>query len=194
MAPSDTRARRGLPPSFQISVPQQVASAPVRLSEYLDDDPPSPVALGPTPAPVPPPAEPDLRVVQLPRPETPVPSPVAGDAAPAAEPPLPSGRLEEFPQPPKKQSRKQVNMNPETLQMVDELVDQLCEQCVQGDVKASELFHALVSTLYEAREHLDVAQVKPRGKWGSPTARAFPVSLKNAFRSAIALAHAPAKR
>lgn len=85
-------------------------------------------------------------------------------------------------------------MNPETLQMVDELVDQLCEQCVQGDVKASELFHALVSTLYEAREHLDVSQVKPRGKWGSPTAKAFPVSLKNAFRAAVALAHSPAKR
>lgn len=194
MAPSDNRARRGLPASFQLSVSQPVASTPVRLGEYLDDDDPPPPAVPGPPAPMPPPGDPDLRVVPLPRPETPVPLPAAEAAAPAAEPPPPSGRLEEFPQPPKKQSRKQVNMNPETLQMVDELVDRLCEQCVQGDVKASELFHALVSTLYEAREHLDVAQVKPRGKWGSPTAKAFPVSLKNAFRAAIALAHSPAKR
>ena len=79
-------------------------------------------------------------------------------------------------------------------QLAPLLVDQICEQCVQGDVKASELFHALVSTLYEAREHLDFSQVKPRGKWGSPTAKAFPVSLKNSFRSAIAQGHSPNKR
>ena len=105
------------------------------------------------------------------------PHPVREEAAPPV--------LHDF-LPGKKQSRKQVNMNPETLQMVDELIDQICTQCVQSDVKGSELFHALVSTLYEAREYLDFSQVKPRGKWGSPTAKAFPVSLKNAFRTAIA--------
>ena len=56
---------------------------------------------------------------------------------------------------------------------------------VQKDAKASEMFHALVSVLHESRELLDFSEVQPRGKWGSPTARAFPVSLKNAFRGAI---------
>ena len=204
MVPSDGKTKRGLPSSFSINVPKTITAAPVQLGEYLDDEPPRPPALPPPP----PPAEPENRVVQFPRQEQ-----VTSEAAPVrpaalpepprvpipAAPPPPAealpenARLQDF-LPGKKQTRKQVNMNPETLQMVDELVDQICEQCVQGDVKASELFHALVSTLYEAREHLDFSQVKPRGKWGSPTAKAFPVSLKNAFRTAIAHAYSPAKR
>jgi hypothetical protein len=184
-------------------------SAPVQLGEYLDDEqlsvsrvverPATVVAAAPIAAPVPVPTrtarpDPESRVVHFPRPEPA--SPPIAERPVAPEAPLePEAfpQLHEF-QPAKKQTRKQVNMNPETLQMVEELVDQICEQCVQRDVKASELFHALVSTLYEAREHLDFSQVKPRGKWGSPTAKAFPVSLKNAFRAAVALAHAPTKR
>jgi hypothetical protein len=85
--------------------------------------------------------------------------------------------------------RKQVNMNPETLRMVDELLQRIQTYSVQKDAKASEMFHALVSVLYESRELLDLTDVQPRGKWGSPTARAFPVSLKNAFRGAISEWH-----
>jgi hypothetical protein len=180
---ADNKPKRGLPESFQINVPSAVAAAPVRLSEYLDEDlalPPSPRPARPTEKP-----EPEHRVVQFPRQEAAVSMP----APPASHQVLPSDddsqTLHDF-QPTKKQSRKQVNMNPETLGMVDDLLDQICTQCVQGDVKASELFHALVSTLYEAREFLDFSQVKPRGKWGSPTAKSFPVSLKIAFRTAIA--------
>jgi hypothetical protein len=89
----------------------------------------------------------------------------------------------------RKPPRKQLNMNPETLRMVDELLVQIQTYTRQKDTKASEMFHALVSALYEARDSLDFSDVRPRGKWGSPTARAFPVSLKNAFRSAIAWRH-----
>jgi len=85
----------------------------------------------------------------------------------------------------KKPPRKQMNMNPETLHMVDELLHHIQTYSGQKDAKTSEMFHALVSTLFEAREFLDFSNVRPRGKWGSPTARAFPVYLKNAFRSAI---------
>ncbi len=79
-----------------------------------------------------------------------------------------------------------MNMKPETLNMVDEILLHIQTFSGQKDAKASEMFHALVSALFEARECLDFSAVRPRGKWGSPTAKAFPVSLKNAFRSAIA--------
>jgi hypothetical protein len=82
--------------------------------------------------------------------------------------------------------RKQVNMNPETLRMVDELLEYIQTYSGQKDTKASEIFHALIAALYEARELLDFSNVPPRGRWGSPTARAFPVALKNAFGAAIA--------
>ena len=77
-------------------------------------------------------------------------------------------------------------MTPETLKMVDELLDYVRIYSVQKDIKASELFHGLVLALYEAREHLDFSSVQPRGRWGTPTASALPIALKNVFQTAIA--------
>ena len=76
-------------------------------------------------------------------------------------------------------------MNPETLQMVDELLEFVRTYSPQRDTKASELFHALVLSLYEARAELVVSEIPPRGRWGTPTAQAFPVGLKNAIQNAI---------
>lgn len=81
--------------------------------------------------------------------------------------------------------RKQVNMTPETLRMIDELLAQVRTYSMEKDVRTSELFHALVLCVYEARAALDLSGVPPRGRWGSPTAAALPVALKNAFQEAI---------
>ena len=69
--------------------------------------------------------------------------------------------------------------------MIDELIDQMKHQSVQKDLKGSEMFQALVAALYDAREYIDMGSVPPRGRWGTPTANAFPVALKNAFHDAI---------
>ena len=105
------------------------------------------------------------------------------------EPPLAPQYVEESfapatakPSPP----RKQVNMNPETLRMVDELLHHIQSYSGQKDAKASEMFHGLVSALYDSRAYLNFSDVPPRGQWGSPTARAFPIALKKVFRDAIA--------
>lgn len=99
-------------------------------------------------------------------------------AVPAiAPPPVPARPLT----PP----RKQVNMTPETLRMVDDLLRHLRQYSQERDVRASELFHALVLAVWEVREQLDLSRVQPRGKWGSPTAMALPVALKNSFQQAI---------
>ena len=80
-------------------------------------------------------------------------------------------------------------MTPETLRMLEELIDHVQTYSMQRDAKGSEVFLALVLSLYEAREHLDLSEVPARGRWGTPTAQAFPISLKNAFQEAIATAH-----
>jgi hypothetical protein len=80
-------------------------------------------------------------------------------------------------------------MTPETIKMVDELLDYVRTYSIQKDVKASELFHGLVLALYEARERLDLSRVQPRGRWGTPTAAALPIALKNTFQAAIAEWH-----
>jgi hypothetical protein len=174
---------RGLPPSFQLDVPQAALDGPVQLGDYLDEEV-KPVRTRPVSNPPKSAPAPTMRtagkVVEMPRP-----------AAPWSEPIPQTDQEEQAPegfigQHRRAVPRKQVNMNPETLRMVDELLQRIQDYSVQRDAKVSEMFHALVSVLYEARELINFAEVQPRGKWGSPTARAFPVSLKNAFRQAIA--------
>ena len=82
--------------------------------------------------------------------------------------------------------RKQLNLSPDTLRMIDEFLGLIQRYGGQKDAKSSEMFHALVSSLYEARERLDLQNIPPRGRWGTPTARAFPIALKTAFQDAIA--------
>ena len=77
-------------------------------------------------------------------------------------------------------------MTPETIRMVEELLSLIQQYSGQKDTKSSEMFYALVSALFEAKEHLDFRSVGQRGKWGSPAAKAFATNLKKAFQKAIA--------
>lgn len=87
--------------------------------------------------------------------------------------------------------RKQLNATPETMRMLDELLVQVRQQSMEKDIRTSELFHAMVLSIYEARASLDLSGVQPRGRWGSPTAASLPVALKNAFMDAIARVRGP---
>ena len=78
--------------------------------------------------------------------------------------------------------------------MIEDLIDHVQTYSVQKDAKASEVFHALVLSLYEATEFLDLSGVPARGRWGSATAKAFPISLKNTFQEAIAVAYKKNRR
>ena len=186
MVPSDRKQKRGLPSSFQLDVPKSAIAQPIDLSEYLDDDPPAVVPLHRR-----------IEAKEISRTESA--QVLAFPMNPSHEPRNLTEPIAESPSkaeyhPVRRSPRKQFNMNPETLRMVDALLDQLCKQCVQKDVKASELFHSLVSMMFEARDHLDLSQVKPRGKWGTPTAKAFPISLKNAIRAAITQSKTPGEQ
>lgn len=63
--------------------------------------------------------------------------------------------------------RKQVNKNPETLRMVDELLPQIQTYSGEKDAKASEMFHGVVSALCASREFLDLSNIQPRGRPGA---------------------------
>ena len=196
--------RPGIPQGFDLNVP------PVKpvtdLGDYLDEPgvnpvrvarPPGPAvepsrppaAAEPAPgvvewvvAPDPPPAPPLLPggEVAVARPARPSPAPVPEPArglAPAAE---------DFSKLPKgKAPRREISMTPETLRMSDELLEMIRTATGQRDAKANELFHAAILLLYEVRGELDLHRVPKRGKWGTPTARAFPVALKSAFLEAV---------
>jgi hypothetical protein len=87
---------------------------------------------------------------------------------------------------PKRPERMQFNMRPETLKMFNELVEFVRRYSLQDDAKASEILDAMISVLYQSRDQLAFHDVPRRGKWGTPTARAFPTALGNAFARAIA--------
>jgi hypothetical protein len=172
---------RGLPPSFQLDVARAAVDGPVQLGDYLDEEEASIAAKTATP-----PVS-ITKVVDLPRTkslEEPIP--------PLVSPPLQQNRTRaQLPVPKANRlstsvPRKQVNMTPETLRMVDEILNYVQTYSVQKDTKASELFHALVLALYEARDYLDLSRIQPRGRWGTPTAAAFPIAIKNSIQAAIA--------
>lgn len=178
--------QRGLPPGFDLDVPDSVRETPpVQLGDYLDEVDAAP----PLPRPVPTPRRPEVsaKVIEMPRPAEPSKEPVAKQSEPDESAPgkaQPKSRRKK----PRIPQRKQINTTPEALRMIEELIDHVQQFSVQKDAKASEVFHALVLSLYEAREHIDLSEVPPRGRWGSPTAKSFPISLKNAFQEAIATA------
>jgi hypothetical protein len=172
---------RGLPPSFQLDVARAAVDGPVQLGDYLDEE----AASLPAKTTTPPVSIP--KVVDLPRtkileePIPPLASPSLLQERTRARLPVPKVNRLSTSVP-----RKQVNMTPETLRMVDEILNYVQTYSVQKDTKASELFHALVLALYEARDYLDLSRIQPRGRWGTPTAGAFPIAIKNSIQAAIA--------
>lgn len=191
------KGNRGLPPSFKLDIPDQ--GGPVQLGDYLDEVDAAPVARPAAPrpapqtnppAPAPEPTSPSENVVEFRRPH------VAAEDAPRGvergesrpapqsdEPAAPKRRRRRIPKAP---PRKQINTTPETQRMIDEIIDYVQTYSIQRDAKASEIFHALVLTLHESLEEMDLSNVPARGRWGTPTAQAFPISLKSAFKAAIA--------
>lgn len=100
--------------------------------------------------------------------------------------PAPAPAVENEDRAPKpKAPRREISMTPETLKMSDELLEVIRSGSGQRDTKANELFHALVLLVHEAMDELDPHTIPKRGRWGTPTARAYPLELKNAFLQAL---------
>lgn len=181
--------KKGLPSSFNIDLPRK-NDRPVDLGDYLDEE----VRPSAHPRLVTKPKPAESNVVELPRAESAAIE--TAPPAPASDPEQQQPRPQKKRKPAKKKGagRKQINATPETLGMLEDLVEHVQTYSEQGDAKASEVFHGLVLALYEAKEFIDLADVPSRGRWGTPTAKAFPVALKNAFQEAIATAHKKHKR
>jgi len=179
----------GLPEGFEIDL-----DSPAQLGDYLDEDNTARVLTAKranAPA-----AQPQkILVEQLqvsaakspPAPENHFAQPQNGSVLDLAE-----ARRRTFQKPAavRRPDRKQFNMRPDTLKMVADIVEFVQRYSLQNDAAASEIFHAVISVLHDAKEEMAFNDVTRRGKWGTPTARAFPTSLGNAFARAIASRYA----
>jgi hypothetical protein len=186
----------GLPDGFEINL-----DAPAQLGDYLDEDafagnaarviaakrPAVPVAPTAPPAPKP---EPVVTIAPAPRPQVveQQSSPVFQEIRTEPMLELADARKRNLAKTSsiRRPERMQFNMRPETVKMFNNIVEFVQRYSLQNDAKASEIFDALVSVLYDAKEELAFNDVPRRGKWGTPTARAFPTALGNAFARAIA--------
>ncbi len=145
----------------------------------------SPVVAPQEPVVAPAPARPEPTIAlreerispQAPKPVAPA---AASPGAPEHSPPMNQDRL-----PKPKAPRREISMTPETLRMSDELLEAIRSGSGQRDTKANELFHALVLLVHEAMGEIDPHAIPKRGRWGTPTARAYPLELKNAFLRAV---------
>lgn len=81
--------------------------------------------------------------------------------------------------------RLQINVTPDVERKVEELINLISAQIPQKEITISELMQALVLNIYESKSEINVSQIPLRGKWGTPTARAYPVALSESFREAI---------
>lgn len=203
------KSRAGLPEGYKLDLDR-----PAELGDYLDEGLEQESAraqlalqravVAPVASPVERAPEPPPRVVApAARPATPQPRPqlVSNEPPPAADRNehffiLADARRRAAPkaQAQKRPERIQFNMRPETQKMFGDLVEFVQRYSLQDDAKASEILDALVSVLHESRDELVLHNVPRRGKWGTPTARAFPTALGNAFARAIAASFAKSGR
>lgn len=86
---------------------------------------------------------------------------------------------------PVQRKRLQINLTADAQLMVEELVEQICQQSPEKGVNYNDVIQGLIIKLYESRSEIDVSQLPLRGRWGSPTARSFAKELSSVFGKAI---------
>lgn len=186
----------GLPSTFKINTTKEDLAAPAQAGSFLEE------TFAPAPMPAPAQVEPEPAVATKPEPQAVVEEErVTTQRKPADvvelrpeprqeepvedelddEPPEEEKEAVRRPSPP----RKQINLKPDAILMAERLLQQIQRDSGQKDAKSSEMFTALLLALEEAASHLDLSAMPSRGKWGSRTARAFPVALKKHFITAI---------
>jgi hypothetical protein len=81
--------------------------------------------------------------------------------------------------------RLEVNLPKEAYDDLDDIVRYVQKYGLQRDTKTSEIVHAMIKMMKDSLDELSLEDVPRRGRWGSPTARAYPISLSRAFIKAI---------
>jgi hypothetical protein len=165
---------RGLPANFSLDLPDE--DRPVSIGDFLDEAPPIHVAR-PTPRPEPPVTRENTGLQQF----TPrvVPERVEEERQELqARPVLKKAQ-------PSKIIRYQLNLNPRTNTMFEELIEHVRTYSPENDARASEVFQGVIGLLHAAMDELDLAELPRRGAWGSVTAKNFPGALSQTFEKAI---------
>lgn len=141
---------------------------PIRAGDYLEESfKPSKVAT--------PPAEPDLG--PAPPPDT------------KADTPAPVGEGGGTPKPRRRKTqnipRARLNVSEEGRERLRDVVDWVREYGPEPDVKASEVLEAAITVIHEARDRLDLSNMRRRGKFGSTSHQVYRAALADSLKRAV---------
>ena len=186
------RKKAGMPQGFTLELERPDEDAPIRSGDYLDE------VLAPRPATqpkAPPPSTPE----QPPQSATDVVVP-ADIEVPKPRPAIPTPERQQLDEQPRSspkrapsvasKNRTRLNVSAEGRQRLAAIVDYMKRWGPEPDVRASEVLEALILSMYDHRENLDLGNVRRRGKYGSATHKNFPISLAESVGKAIATGNA----
>lgn len=176
----------GLPDSFDLNVTASDLAGPASLPGYLDEDPivsfarmqkREPVAEAKTPP----------KTVTVAPADADIPAATINVVSASQSQPAETNgaATRKAVSTPIDRKRFQINLDVASERMLEELLDLLSSQSSGERIKISELFQALLMTLYNAKGEIALGSLPTRGRWGSPTAKAFPVNLAESLREAI---------
>lgn len=184
------RKRPGLPEDHDLKVDVGGLDEVADIPDFLDME--ERAAPAPRPAALPQPAEREaprgekLRVIPAApaRPAQPEPDLAAQPQAQKplpVKPPVAPARAKQRARPP----RKEVGFDDETLAMLKDLHGDGAAQSMEESLTRSEVARAALRAIHAARNLVDYSRIGPRGKWGSPTARALVDDLTDAYVRAV---------
>ncbi|QDU70173.1 hypothetical protein [Engelhardtia mirabilis] len=170
-------ARRGIPKGLTLldGIEKPVRDKPIRSGDYLDEmmgeGRPKPV--------VPPRPQTETTVVPSPKPET---ETTLEGAHKTEAAPRRKGRHKTS----SIGGRARPNISPEGQKRLAIIVDQMVHLGPEPNLHGGEVLEAAIMALYDARDYLDLNNVRRRGKYGSVAHKNFPVSIAESIKKAIA--------
>lgn len=171
----------GLPEGqeLELEVDVEGLTEPADIPDFLD------MEAQPRPAPVPRSSPAPVQRREEPLQEREVPRPAVSQveiAAPKATPKrAPQQKVKNRSRPP----RKEVGFDEETLAMLKELHGDGVSQSMEESLTRSEVARAAIRAVFAARNSVEYGGIGPRGRWGTPTARALVDDLTESYVRAI---------
>lgn len=191
-----SKKKPGLPKAVNLKIPESVFNeddGPAELAvDYFDQvEPKEPKEVAPKPK-----AQVERVVSEAPAPK-PIskPGPVVGEERGGREqseskvhPIRQTAPRSTRPKTSKEASRKarvEISLDGEARDMLNTLLNDAQKTAPQADTNVAELFKAWISVFHRHRDQLDFSNVRPRGRWGTPTATSYVRELSRSYERAV---------
>lgn len=175
------KKKRAIPAGFDLGITKP-DERPIRIGDYLDEIDARPAGIAvPQTAQAVQIQEPQRKPLTEPMPKKPDPKPRSEPGAQLEQKPAPQSKLST------NAPRTRLNVSLEGQGRLDAIWDRMRAYGPEKSLNKSEIIEAMILATYEARDQLDLSNVRRRGKYGSATHKNFPIALAESVKRAIAM-------